>query len=156
MASRTATSAPMPTGIAYLIGRLHRMLRRRLGEVLSPLGLTVQQYTMLAMLGARGQLSNAQLADRAFVTPQTANEMVKAMEANAWIERFPDPNHGRVINLKLTDKGREVLRSAHAATAELESEMLRGVPARDRQCFHDQLKSAINALNLTMIPTSSL
>ena len=153
MASRQNGNTPMPTGIAYLVGRLHRMLRRRLGEVLSPLGLTVQQYTVLAMLGARGQLSNAQLADRAFVTPQTANEMVKAMEANQWIERFPDPNHGRIINLRLTEQGKAVLVSAHAATAKLESEMLMGVPSRDRQCFHDQLKSAINALNLTMIGT---
>lgn len=151
MATRQNGTAPMPSGIAYLVGRLHRMLRRRLGEVLSPLGLTVQQYTMLAMLGARGQLSNAQLAERAFVTPQTANEMVKAMEANQWIERFPDPNHGRVINLRLTEPGQAVLASAHAATARLENEMLMGVPARDRQCFHDQLKSAINALNLTVI-----
>lgn len=143
----------MPSGIAYLIGRLHRMVRRRLGEVLTPLGLTVPQYTVLAVLGARGQLSNAQLAERAFVTPQTANEMVKTMEASKWIQRSPDPNHGRVINLKLTDKGRQVLASAHAAAARLEDEMLASVAAPERQCFHDQLKLAIHALSLTMIGT---
>jgi DNA-binding MarR family transcriptional regulator len=153
-ARRTATAAA-PSGIAYLIGRLHRMLRRRLGEVISPLGLTVQQYTILAVLGARGQLSNAQLAERAFVTPQTANEMVKAMEVNGWIERSPDPNHGRVIHLKLTRKGREVLEGAHAATAVLEVEMLAGIAARDRQRFHDQVKGAIHALSLTMPDTGS-
>lgn len=129
------------------------MVRRRLGEVLTPLGLTVPQYTVLAVLGARGQLSNAQLAERAFVTPQTANEMVKTMEASKWIQRSPDPNHGRVINLKLTDKGRQVLASAHAAAARLEDEMLASVAAPERQCFHDQLKLAIHALSLTMIGT---
>jgi DNA-binding MarR family transcriptional regulator len=151
-ARRTATTAT-PSGVAYLIGRLHRMLRRRLGEVLTPLGLTVQQYTVLAVLGARGQLSNAQLAERAFVTPQTANEMVKTMEANGWIERSPDPNHGRVINLKLTRSGREMLEGAHAATARLEIEMLAAMAAKDRQCFHDQLKASIHALSLTMPDT---
>lgn len=153
MSTPRPNSQPAPSGIAYLIGRLHRMLRRRLGEVISPIGLTVQQYTMLAVLGARGQLSNAQLAERAFVTPQTANEMVKAMELNGWIERSPDPNHGRVIHLKLTRKGREVLEAAHAATARLELEMLKEIPARERQRFHDQIKASIHALSLTMPDT---
>jgi DNA-binding MarR family transcriptional regulator len=154
MSTRRTATAASPTGVAYLIGRLHRMLRRRLGEVLTPLGLTVQQYTVLAVLGARGQLSNAQLAERAFVTPQTANEMVKTMEANGWIERSPDPNHGRVINLKLTRSGREMLEGAHTATARLEIEMLAAMAAKDRQCFHDQLKASIHALSLTMPDTS--
>lgn len=153
MASRSSGTNASPTGIAYLIGRLHRMVRRRLGEVLTPLGLTVQQYTSLAVLGARGQLSNAQLAERAFVTPQTANELVKTMTANGWIERSPDPNHGRVIQLKLTRKGREVLEAAHAATARLELEMLTEIPARERQKFHDQIKASIHALSLTMPDT---
>jgi DNA-binding MarR family transcriptional regulator len=155
MATRRNGSAATPSGVAYLIGRLHRMLRRRLGEVLTPLGLTVQQYTVLAVLGARGQLSNAQLAERAFVTPQTANEMVKTMEGNGWIERSPDPNHGRVINLKLTNSGREMLEGAHAATARLEVEMLSAMAAKDRQCFHDQLKASIHALSLTMPDTGN-
>jgi len=151
MSTRRTGSAPMPTGIAYLLGRLHRMLRRRMSEVLAPLGLTVQQYTMLAVLGARGQLSNARLAERAFVTPQTANEMVKAMETNDWIERSPHPSHGRVINLRLARRGQEILARAHGAIAEVESAMLGEVAARDRQRFHDQLRSAIHALGMTMI-----
>jgi DNA-binding MarR family transcriptional regulator len=148
MAIRRTGTASMPTGIAYLIGRLHRMLRRRLGETLSPLGLTLQQYTMLAVLGARGQLSNAQLAERAFVTPQTANEMVKAMEANGWIERSPDPTHGRVIQLRLTPSGQSVLASAHAVTARLEDEMLVAIDADNRKSFHDQLRACVHALSL--------
>lgn len=138
-------------GIAYLIGRLHRLLRRRLGEALSPLELTVQQYTVLSVLGRRGQLSNAQLAERAFVTPQTANELVKAMEANAWIERSPHPRHGRVIQLDLTPRGREVLTAAHAATAELEAAMVAALPAQQRRRFQEQLKLTIHALGVSMI-----
>jgi DNA-binding MarR family transcriptional regulator len=151
MATRQTTTAPAPTGTAYLVGRLHRLLRRHLEELLLPLGITVQQYTMLAVLDSRGQLSNAQLAERAFVTPQTANEIVKAMEANGWVERTPDPNHGRIIQIKLAKKGRDALARAHTATAKLENEMLADISPEDRQCFQDQLKSAIHALSFTMI-----
>jgi len=142
-------SAPaMPSGTAYLIGRLHRLVRLRLAESISPLGLTIQQYTALAVLDARGQLSNAQLADRSMVTPQTANEMVKTMEAKGWIKRSADPSHGRVIHLRLTRQGQAIVGQAHAAAARFETELLASLPARDRQRFHDQLRACVNTLSL--------
>ena len=142
-------SAPaMPSGTAYLIGRLHRLVRMRLAESISPLGLTIQQYTALAVLDARGQLSNAQLADRSLVTPQTANEMVKTMEAKGWIERSADPSHGRIIHLRLTRAGREVVNRAHAAAAKFETDLLANLSARDRQRFHDQLRACVNTLSI--------
>lgn len=148
MATRRNGNSPKPSGIAYLVGRLHRVLRRRLGEVISHMGLTVQQYTVLAVLGARGQLSNAQLAERSLITPQAANEMIKVMEERGWVDRSADPSHGRVIHLRLTDAGREILDGAHVAVAKMEEEMLAGIAARDRERFQDQLKTCINALSL--------
>jgi len=140
-----------PSGSAYLIGRLHRLVRLRLAESISPLGLTVQQYTALAVLGARGQLSNAQLADRSMVTPQTANEMVKAMEEKGWIERAADPSHGRIIHLSLTRAGEEVLVRAHGAAAGFEADLLSELAPRDRERFLGYLKTCVHALSLTSI-----
>jgi DNA-binding MarR family transcriptional regulator len=145
-AAAPAGAANVPTGVSYLVGRLDRLLRRRLGEVLLRHGLTVQQYTALAVLGARGKLSNAQLAERSFVTPQTANEMVKAMEARGWIERSADPDHGRIIHLRLTRKGRDMLERGHAAVAELEASMLAGLGATDREALQGHLKACVHAL----------
>ena len=143
------TGASIPTGISYLIGRLDRLLRRRLGEVLSPQGLTVQQYTALAVLGARGQLSNAQLAERSFVTPQTANEMVKGMEERGWIER--SPGHGRVIHLRLTRTGRAILKNGHLAAAELEQFMLAKMPQREREQLLGHLKTCAQTLGAMIV-----
>ena len=140
-----------PSGSAYLIGRLHRLVRLRLAESISPLGLTVQQYTALAVLGARGQLSNAQLADRSMVTPQTANEMVKAMEEKGWIERAADPSHGRIIHLSLTRAGEDVLARAHAAAAGFEADLLSELAPGDRVRFIGYLKTCVHALSLTSI-----
>lgn len=152
---KSATAADgqtgVPTGIAYLVGRLDRLLRRRLGETLSHQGLTVQQYTALAVLGSRGQLSNAQLAERSFVTPQTANEMVKAMEARGWIERSQDPAHGRIILLRLTRAGQAVLDRCHAAAAELEERMLTHLGAAEREQLHGHLKTCAQALGAMII-----
>jgi len=150
-----ATGPKPPSGIAYLIGHLERLVRRRLGETISPLGLTIQQYTALAVLGARGRLSNAQLAERSLVTPQSANEMVKAMAKRGWVERSADPSHKRVIHLHLTRQGQAVLKQAHAAAAEFEGTMLEGIVERDRLHFQNYLRASVRALSQTSVePTS--
>lgn len=145
--SRPAT----PSGISYLVGHLERLVRRRLGETISPLRLTIQQYTALSVLGARGQLSNAQLAERSLVTPQSANELVKGMEKRGWIERSADPSHGRIIHLHLTPQGQAVLKQAHAATAEFEQSMLEGLTARDQQCYREYLRASVRAISQTSV-----
>ncbi len=143
-----------PSGIAYLIGHLERLVRRRLGEAISPLGLSIQQYTALSVLDAKGRLSNAQLAERSLVTPQSANELVKTMEKRGWIDRSADPSHGRIIHLHLTALGKEILQQAHSAAAEFEAEMLKELPEGDRQRYREYLSASIRTLSQTSIDLS--
>lgn len=113
--------------LAYVIGSLDRILRRRITEALAPLGLTISQFTAMSVLDARGQASNAQLAERSFITPQSANEVMNAMAARGWVTREPDPTHGRIVLLQLTDDGREVLRQCERAVRTIEAHMLAGI-----------------------------
>src|SRR5881398_1144702 len=100
------SGSPKPRGIAYLIGRLDHVLGQRLRDRLALLGLTLAQYTALSVLDTQRHLSNAQLAERTMISPQSANEMVKTMDAKGWIERQPDANHGRIVQIRLTAQGR--------------------------------------------------
>jgi DNA-binding MarR family transcriptional regulator len=150
MKQRTTRSAS-PSGIAYLIGHLERLVRRRLREAISPLGLTIQQYTALSVLDARGRLSNAQLAERSLVTPQSANELVKTMQKRGWIGRTADPSHRRIIHLHLTPLGEEILNEAHAAAIEFEEEMLKELSKGDRQRYREYLSTNIRSLSLTSV-----
>jgi DNA-binding MarR family transcriptional regulator len=150
-----STQPAKPTGIAYLVGHLERLVRRRLREAISPLGLTIQQYTALSVLDARGQLSNAQLAERSLVTPQSANETVKNMEKRGWIGRTADPSHGRIIHLHLTPVGKEILSKAHAAAAKFEEEMLKELSSSDRQHYREYLSLSIRSLSLTSVDLST-
>lgn len=123
-ARRKTTRAPRLT---YVIGSLDRILRRKMTEALAPLGLTLAQFTALSVLDARGQASNAQLAERSFITPQSANEVMSVMASRNWITREPDPNHGRIVVLQLTDEGRDVLRRGMDIVRLLEEQMLAGI-----------------------------
>ncbi len=151
---REAPSAS-PSGISYLVGHLDRLVRRRLSEALSPLGLTIQQYTALSVLGARGQLSNAQLAERSLVTPQSANELVKCMVKRGWIERSAAPRHGRIIHLSLTLAGQEILKQAHAAAARFEHAMLEGMSRQEQQHYREFLGASVRALSQVSVDPAS-
>ena len=135
-----------PSGLAYLVGRLDHVLSRRLRERLAPLGLTVTQYTALSVFRAQGSLSNAQLAERTMVSPQSANEMVKAMEGQGWIERRPDPTHGRIIRISLTIAGHAVMERCDAEVVEVEAQMFAGLKLDEKMALHGALRGAVRAL----------
>lgn len=138
-------------GVAYLVARLERVLRRRLGETVAHLGVTVPQYTALAVLSRRGQLSNAQLAERSFVTPQAANEMVRTMESRGWIERQADPKHGRIIHLRLTPAGEQLVARCNAAAAQLEASMMSQLDTDQQAQLLSLLRGCVQSLGAMLI-----
>nr|WP_314607630.1 MarR family transcriptional regulator [uncultured Janthinobacterium sp.] len=145
----TPVSDPQrPLGLAYLVGRLDHVLNRRLRESLAPTGLTVPQYTALSVFRTQGSLSNAQLAVRTMISPQSANEMVKSMEVKGWIERRPDPSHGRIIQISLTDEGQSILQACDAKVREVEQCMFPELRDEERAQLHAQLRAAVRALSL--------
>jgi len=132
--------------LTYVIASLDRILRRRMTEALAPLGITLSQFTALSVLDARGQASNAQLAERTFITPQSANEVMTAMVARNWISREPDPTHGRIVVLQLTNEGRDVLHQCQEAVRGLEEQMLDGIARDDAESVQKHLETFVRNL----------
>jgi DNA-binding MarR family transcriptional regulator len=146
--SLSVSDTPKPMGLAYLVGRLDHVLNQRLRDSLAPAGLSVTQYTALSVFRAHGALSNAQLAMRTMISPQSANEMVKGMEAKGWIERKPDPSHGRIIQISLTEAGLAVLCECDAKVLEVERIMFPDLGEEERARLQAQLRAAMRALSV--------
>jgi DNA-binding MarR family transcriptional regulator len=144
-------NAQKPMGLAYLVGRLDHILNKQFRDVLTPLGVTVNQYTALSVFRSLGTLSNAQLAERTMVSPQSANEMVKTMEGRGWIERKPDPSHGKIIQISLTEAGLSLLHRCDEKVIEVESAMFPNLDEGQRQTLQSHLKSAVRALSIRSI-----
>ena len=77
-------------------------MRKEIGRLVGPKGLSVAQYTTLSILRSRSGLSNAQLARRLWVTPQSMNEVISALERAGLIERVPDVANRRILRTALT------------------------------------------------------
>jgi DNA-binding MarR family transcriptional regulator len=146
--SGTGLAEAVEPRISYVVARLERAVRAAVNERVSPYGLTTLQYTTLSVLGARGQpLSNAQLARRAYMTPQSMIEVIDALERKGLIRRDPHPNHRRVYPATLTAKGRRVLKACDAAVEEMEEEMLAGLGVEERKSLLAWLKASVRALH---------
>jgi len=143
---RAGAAEPQRPRISYLVGRLDRALRRRMNEALAPSGLSLAQYTVLSVLQARGELSNAQLANRAFITPQAMNEVVQTLEGQKLVTRRQDPSHGRIVQLTLTVRGLEMLRGCDAAVRALEQSMLAPLSDAGREALSSALNACIQTL----------
>jgi DNA-binding MarR family transcriptional regulator len=134
--------------ISYIVARLERAVRAAVNERVRPHGLTTLQYTTLSVLGARGQpLSNAQLARRAYMTPQSMMEVIDALERKGLIRRDPHPSHRRVFPATMTAKGLRVLKACDAAVEEMEEEMLAGLSRGERDTLLVWLKTCVRALH---------
>jgi DNA-binding MarR family transcriptional regulator len=132
--------------IACLIRRLDRVLHKQLGGRTAQFGLTAAQYTALSVLKARGTLSNAKLARRAFITPQAMNELVKALEQKGLVARRPDPDHGRVVQMLLTPAGETLVSKCDRVVRQLEDRMLQQLAGADRGQLRSVLWGCINSL----------
>ena len=120
-AAAAAEAAPR---LLYVVGRVDRAIRRELDARLRPFELTSPQYTALSVLSARSGLSNAQLARRCYVTPQSMSETILMLERRGLIRRAPDHLNKRILRTVLTTNGQDVLRACDAAADEVETTML--------------------------------
>jgi DNA-binding MarR family transcriptional regulator len=132
--------------IGYVVGRLDRALRREIGALVAPYGLTVPKYTALSILRDRPGLSNAQLARRTYVTPQSMNEVLAALEEDGLIVRSPAANHGRVLEVALSPKGHEVLAACDRAVTHMENAMLADLDDEGRRELLEALVNCVYRL----------
>jgi len=117
--------------LSYLIGRLDRAIRNRLNEVLAPYELSIPQFTTLSVLKRRPGLSNAQLARRALILPQSTIQVIVGLEARGLVQRAPNPAHNRVLQTRLTDEGERLLDQAELDTRELETRLITALDEDD-------------------------
>lgn len=136
--------------LSYMIARVDRIISKHLTEHLKDLNISLPQFTALSVLAAKPNLSNAQLAERSFIKPQSANKILQDLLVNDWIEKTPDPTHGRRILLTVTGKGLEKLAACNQIVEKLEHQMLQGVDINLAYLIRNNLEIMVKNLSTTI------
>jgi DNA-binding MarR family transcriptional regulator len=131
----------------YLIKRAQAALNAQMARALHEHGVTLAQFAVLTALAEEPGLSNAELARRAFITPQSMNENLRELEQRGWIIRSHHPTHGRIRRTELTEQGRTTLKHCDATVTAIEQRMLAGLDPDQRHQLAAALRTCIAALN---------
>jgi DNA-binding MarR family transcriptional regulator len=132
--------------VGYLLKTAQQALRTAMDAALRHLGITTPQYAVLTFLDESPGLSAAQLARRAFVTPQTMQRIVANLQAAGLIERDPHPELGRVLEVRLSDRGRGVLMECHRRVHDVESRMVADLSPLEQRQLAELLERCTRAL----------
>src|ERR1700749_5069985 len=136
----------LETSLGYLVKEASSALLVAMEAVLRPLGMTVTHYSCLELLAQRPGLSNSELARGAFVTRQSMNVLLQALERDGYVTRPAEAPVGKVLPTRLTPLGRRSLAKASAAGRSVEVRMLAGMTETDQSDAFRILKSMIHSL----------
>lgn len=132
--SKTSTSADreiLRPRAMFFLNQANHAVRSRLDATLADIEMTAIQYTVLSVIGARAGLSSAELSRRFFVTPQTMNELIAALERRGFIVRKADPANRRILRMDVTVAGREMLAKCDALADAVERDVFGAMPDED-------------------------
>ncbi|OZM80350.1 MarR family transcriptional regulator [Pseudonocardia sp. MH-G8] len=130
----------------YAVKQVELAVRAHLDDLLRPSGTTALQYTALTVLARRADLTSAELARNAFVTPQSMGDLVTALERRELITRHRDPRHARRLLISLTPTGQALLERVEPQVRALEEQMLADLAAPERTALRDYLNRCRTAL----------
>ncbi|HEX7238349.1 MAG TPA: MarR family transcriptional regulator [Gammaproteobacteria bacterium] len=134
--------------LGFLLKSLQHTLRQRIDEALRKQGveLSFAQFAALFNLQSDPGVTGARLARRAFVSAQTMNSALRALEQDGYIERRPHPSGGRADSWSLTEAGLAELTRARQVGIVVFDRMLAEFNAKEIAAFVDYLRRCIAAL----------
>ena len=108
---------------AQLMKRILIHFRSQMDEALRPQGVTTAQLHVLKTIYSEPGVSGAQLARLCYVTPQSAQSLLKSLEEGGWIVRVKDKVNDRILVAQLTPSGEELLETAEKAARVIEKKV---------------------------------
>ena len=118
--------------------------RAAFDKITSAHGLGIPQFVVLSFLAETPGLANADLARRAFVTPQSMNEVLKQLESTGLVERRRNPTNARILNAYLTRTGTRKRSAVSSQVRELEARLSSGLTSDERQNLNRALLTIID------------
>lgn len=136
----------LDTSLGYVLKEAASALRTAMDAALEPLDLTVTRYSCLELLAQRPGLSGSELARGAFVTRQSMNVLLQALEREGYVTRPVEEAVGKVLPTRLTPRGRDRLARATAAVRAVEVRMLSGLSPAEQAAGLHVLRSMVTSL----------
>jgi len=136
--------------IGRLIYKTSLNLRNYAEQMLSPYGLTVEQFHILKNASMNLGLSQNQLCEQVGKKPANITRILDRLEKKEWIERRPNPNDRRSSLVFLTDEGERIIGEVSNKLEEYSSWFIKGISSEEEQCFRKVLAKIDDNITVLM------
>jgi DNA-binding MarR family transcriptional regulator len=131
--------------LGMLVKRAEQAMVRTKAAALKSVGLTLSQYVALFELDQQPGITAATLARACLVTPQAMMILLNTMEQQGLIVRSSHPRHPNVLELHVTEVGREALHTARERVDPIERRVFAAFSPKDQAAFREFLSRFIEA-----------
>ncbi len=127
--------------LTVLSGEMKAEMRRRVSNY----GVTTQQCAVLMVFYRREGLNVTELAERIGVDFGGTSRLVDRLRVKGFLSGRPDGTDRRALRIELSQKGRDVARTALAASKATNEVFLKGVSQKEARQFRAILEKLLGA-----------
>lgn len=127
----------------HLLRRAHQRHTMIFQEGMGDVQLTPTQYAALVKIRDSGQISQNQLGRMTAMDPATIQGVVQRLAARGLVDRTSDPHDRRLMQLRLTAKGRALVQTAVAHGIAITEATLGPLSEAERPVFLSLLRKLI-------------
>ena len=133
--------------IGGLLGKSSRLLSNRFNSELTSIGLTVQQWTLLAVLWERSPQTQKSLQEELLKDKASINSLVGYLVQNGFVLKERNPQDKRSFLISLTQKGVDIKNESIPMAMSSIAVAIDGIEKSDLEIFTKVAKEII--INLT-------
>jgi DNA-binding MarR family transcriptional regulator len=126
--------------IGFLIHDVGRLMRRNFDQRVQPLGLTQAQWRALVHISRHEGCRQATLSEILDIKPITLTRLLDRMQDAGWVERRPDMNDRRAVNIYITPKARPLMEKFKEFSIQTRQQSLEGISEDEYQVLLSTLK----------------
>ena len=137
--SKTTSKADAGGSVGMLLKRAEQAMVRTKAAALKAVGVSLGQYVALLELERQPGITAATLARACLVTPQAMMVLLRSLEEQGLIARKTHPRHPNILELSLTEAGREALHAAIGVIGPIEEHVLGAFSKRELATLQELL-----------------
>src|SRR5262245_29492434 len=146
---KTDTRNPLERSPVHLLHRAYQAVDQVFDSGMQTNGLTARQLAVLVTVGQNEGLSQTGLVDRTGIDRSTLADLVKRLTRKGLLHRRRTKQDTRAYAVKLTEEGRQVLRTAEPLAKRVDQRVLDALPAKRREEFMGALAAIVSTLERT-------
>jgi len=133
--------------VGFLLARTARSMKRALEARLSTYNITASQYIVLSVLDEQDGISLSHLGQQLYFDNPTITGIIDRMERDGLVERKRIADDRRVVNIFLTQAGRELLKEIQPIAETMNDEAMTEFTSKQKAEFMKRLHIVWKKMN---------